>query len=107
MVPVRSTGFAHAAKYHCKKKREEAGGIKNIGVICIRGGSYRLFVTFHFWFCLVPFQTLAERCPTYLYRNEGINCIILNFKKTSIWRLLEGGGGGVNGSKMCVNISLL
>lgn len=75
-------------------REEKAGGIKNIRVLCICGDSYRLFVTFHFWFCLVPFQTLAERCPTYLYRNEGINCIILNFKKTSIWRLLEGGWGG-------------
>lgn len=39
MIPLRSTGFAHAAEYHCKKKKseEKAGGIKNIQVICNEG----------------------------------------------------------------------
>lgn len=40
MIPVRSTGFAHAAEHRCKKTKkseEKAGGIKNIQVICNEG----------------------------------------------------------------------
>lgn len=31
---------------------------------------------------LILFYLLQERCPTYLYRDEGINCIILNLNMT-------------------------
>lgn len=72
------------------------------------GGSYRLFVKFHFWFCLVPFLMLAEGWPTGLYRNKGINCIILNFKENFYTEAIGGvGGGAVWAQTVCVNISLL
>lgn len=85
-----------------KKKQENGGGIKNTQVIC-NGGEVADFVKLNFWFCLVP-----ERCPIYLYRNEGINCIILDFKKTSNTEAIGGeGGGAVRFQTVGVNIRLL
>lgn len=60
-----------------------------------------LSVTFYFGFSDIEYLKrererefllfmLPERRPTYLYRNEGINCIILNLNETSKSRIFEG-----------------